>query len=177
MNTNCFAFYAKNITTSTLPSSKFPRFFNFWSSERHQSLLGNGRVVTKINAVNFNLIISKNTANLHISRSFSQKLNGKLNVLVNVFIFFNQRKQFFELTKPWLLQGISIHKFSVCLQPVEHIMLFYSMLTRVPMIGFYECNHFLISGLPLLILRHNSYHLHVYNIMLSQPSFNLNPII
>ena len=63
MNTNCFVFYAKNITTSTLPSSKFSilpnkilkilKIFNFWSSERHQSLLGNGRVVTKVNAVNF----------------------------------------------------------------------------------------------------------------------------
>jgi len=38
---------------------KIPNIFNFWSSKCHQSLLGNGRVVTKINAVNFNLIISK----------------------------------------------------------------------------------------------------------------------
>ena len=39
--------------------SKSSKFFNFWSSERHQSLLGNGRVVTKVNTVNFNFIISK----------------------------------------------------------------------------------------------------------------------
>ena len=37
---------------------------------RHQTCLF-GRVVTKINAVNFNLVFSKKTANHHISRSFS----------------------------------------------------------------------------------------------------------
>lgn len=34
----------------------------------------------------FQLRFFKKTANLHISRSISQKLNGKLNVLVNVFM-------------------------------------------------------------------------------------------
>ena len=42
---------------------------------------------------NFYFVFSKKTANLHISRSISQKLNGKLNVLVNVFILLSQLQQ------------------------------------------------------------------------------------
>ena len=54
-----FCFLRKKHNNFNPSLFKIPKIFNFWSSERHQSLLGNGRVVTKINAVNFNLIISK----------------------------------------------------------------------------------------------------------------------
>jgi len=47
-----FSTYSKLYPVIYTIRPKFPRFFNFWSSECHQSLLGNGRVVTKINAVN-----------------------------------------------------------------------------------------------------------------------------
>ena len=52
-------FYCPTLQNSQDFQSKIPKIFNFWSSKCHQSLLGNGRVVTKINAVNSNLIISK----------------------------------------------------------------------------------------------------------------------
>ena len=44
--------------------------------------------------------------------------------------------------------------FPIMLHPVQHIMLLNPMPTRIPMIGFYECNHLLPLGLPLLFLSH-----------------------
>ena len=50
-------FYCLTLHNSQDFQSKIPKIFNFWSSERHQACLF-GRVVTKINAVNFNLDFS-----------------------------------------------------------------------------------------------------------------------
>jgi len=47
-----FSIYSKLYPIIYTIRPKFPRFFNFWNSERHQSSLGNGRVMTKVNTVN-----------------------------------------------------------------------------------------------------------------------------
>ena len=81
-------------------------------------------------------------------------LERLLLILIFTFVHLSQFKQLFELTKPWFLQGISIHKFSVSLEPVEHIMLFYSMLRWISMILLYEGFHLIISCQPTRLLIH-----------------------
>jgi len=63
-------------------------------------------------------------------------------------------KKFFELLYPLRLQLPCIQRFTIRLQPVEHIMLFYSMLRWVAFIRFNELLHFIIPIQPTCILIH-----------------------
>lgn len=72
-------------------------------------------------------------------------------------------KKFFELLYPLRLQLPSIQRFTIRLQPVEHIMLFYSMLRRIPMLTFNELLHFIIPIQPTCLLIHLTSAIHCLN--------------
>ena len=79
---------------------------------------------------------------------------GISNPLVLPSVNLCECKKFFELLYPLRLQLPSIQRFTIRLQPVEHIMLFYSMLRWVAFIRFNELLHFIIPIQPTCILIH-----------------------
>jgi len=88
--------------------------------------------------------------------------SGISNPLVLPSVNLCECKKFFELLYPLRLQLPSIQRFTIRLQPVEHIMLFYSMLRWVAFIRFNELLHFIIPIQPTCILIHlTSYILHL----------------
>ena len=94
----------------------------------------------------------------YISHQTSALIPQTSNPLVLPSVNLCECKKFFELLYPLRLQLPSIQRFTIRLQPVEHIMLFYSMLRRIPMLTFNELLHFIkpIQPTCLLIYNHES---------------------
>lgn len=80
--------------------------------------------------------------------------SGISNPLVLPSVNLCECKKFFELLYPLRLQLPSIQRFTIRLQPVEHIMLFYSMLRRIPMLTFNELFDLIVPSQPTCILIH-----------------------
>ena len=59
-----------------------------------------------------------------------------------------------QLLHPLSLHLSCIHHLPVRLHPVEHIMFFYSVLRRIPVIALNKSHHLLIPHHPSLILCH-----------------------
>ena len=75
-------------------------------------------------------------------------------ILILSPILFRHFQKFSKLLYPLQLHLPSIHRFTIRLEPVEHIMFLNSILRRIPLIGLYETNHLLILHYPLLVLCH-----------------------
>ena len=90
----------------------------------------------------------------HQKSSISPQPSDISNPLVLPSVNLCECKKFFELLYPLRLQFPSIQRFTIRLQPIEHIMLLYPMLRRISMILLYEGFHLIISCQPTSLLIH-----------------------
>ena len=75
-------------------------------------------------------------------------------ILIFPAVLFTQKQQLVERFYPLRLKAPSIHQLSICLQPVEHIMLLNAVLARIPMIRLYKVFDLIETHQPTFILRH-----------------------
>ena len=97
-----------------------------------------------------------------------------LYVLINSLILLHHGKEFLKLPHPLWLHLTSIQGFTICFQPVQHIMFLKLILRRISMIGVDKLYHLIISCIPLSFLIHNSSPLQLLALqLLVQPSYLL----
>lgn len=72
-----------------------------------------------------------------------------------IFYFSSHRPQLTEHLQPLWLEFSRIHQFAVVLDPVEHLVLFYTVFGVIAMVDFHKVDDFLPFRNPLLILGHN----------------------
>ena len=81
----------------------------------------------------------------------------RLLILIDAFKLFHLRHQFPKTLYSFHLQPPRIHQLPLLLHPVQHIMLLYPMLRRIPVIRLNETLHLIIPYQPTSFLIHTSY--------------------
>ena len=82
-------------------------------------------------------------------------LSRPLFILILSPILFRHFQKFSKLLHPLYLHLSSIHRFTIRLQPIELVMLLYSMSRWIPFVGLNKCHHFNIFHHPSFVLCHN----------------------
>jgi hypothetical protein len=65
-------------------------------------------------------------------------------ILILSLVLFRQFQKYSKRLHPLFFHFTRIHHLPIRLYPIQHIVLFYPMLRRIPMILFYETLHFIV---------------------------------